>query len=164
MAYHVTLDNRPPFKLEDFAIHCNEDLQKGAALVYDGCHWRLVNLGEIAEDLPELIEEFKNLKEELESEIEEAEEKIDEAVAKVEEVAASNPEKVKFITIQMDGDTSTTVYDDFITADSDVILTRISWEPSWIIETYVNTGYVEVRSSEDETWTVRLRISKPWTP
>jgi hypothetical protein len=64
----------------------------------------------------------------------------------------------------MDGDTSTTVYDDFITADSDVILTRISWEPSWIIETYVNTGYVEVRSSEDETWTVRLRISKPWTP
>ena len=164
MAYHVTLDNRPPFKLEDFAIHCNEDLQKGAALVYDGCHWRLVNLGEIAEDLPEIIEELKNIREDLEREISEAEERIDQALERAEEIAAANPEKVKFITFQMDWDKSTTIYDDFITSDSDVILTWISWEPSGIVETYVNTWYVEVRSSEDETWTVRLRISKPWTP
>jgi outer membrane lipoprotein-sorting protein len=126
MAYHITLDNRPPFKLEDFAIHCNEDLKKGAALVYDGCHWRLMNLGEIAEDLPELIEELKDLKDEFVQELEEAEQKIDEAVEKVEEVAAANPEKVKFIYATMDGDNSTTVYDDFITFDSDVLYTWTS--------------------------------------
>jgi len=102
MAYHITLDNRPPFKLEDFAIHCNEDLKKGAALVYDGCHWRLMNLGEIAEDLPEIIEELKNIREDLEREISEAEERIDQALERAEEIAAANPEKVKFITFQMD--------------------------------------------------------------
>lgn len=163
MAYHITLDNRPPFKLEDFAIHCNEDLQKGAALVYDGCHWRLMNLGEIAEDLPELIEQLEHLKEEIDQEVQDAKDRADEAYNKAEAVAQANPEYLKYIYVTMDGDTSTTVYDDFITADSDVILTRISWSPSWIIETYVNTWSVEVRSSEDETWTVRLRISKPWT-
>lgn len=162
MAYHIVQDNRPPFKLEDFAIHCNGDLKKGAALVYDGCHWRLMNLGEIVEDLPELIEELKTLKEEFERELAEAEQKIDEAVEKVEEVAAANPEKVKFIYVTMDGDRSTTAYDDFITFDSDVLYTRTSWQPNGIIETYVDDWYVRIDSSEDETWTLRLRISKPY--
>ena len=108
------------------------------------------------------LEELKDLKEEFEQELEEAEQKIDEAVEKVEEVAAANPEKVKFIYVTMDGDRSTTAYDDFITLDSDVLYTRTSWQHNGIIETYVDDWYVRIDSSEDETWTLRLRVSKPY--
>ena len=163
MAYHITLDNRPPFKLEDFAIHCNEDLKKGAALVYDGCHWRLMNLGEIAEDLPELIERLEHLKEEIDQEVQDAKDRADEAYNKAESVAQANPEYLKYIYVTMDGDTSTTAYDSFITEDCDVTLTWVSWTPNWITETYVWDWFVRIDSSEDETWTVRLRISKPRT-
>jgi hypothetical protein len=62
----------------------------------------------------------------------------------------------------MDGDNSTTVYDDFITFDSDVLYTWTSWQPNGIIEVYVDDWYVRIDSSEDETWTLRLRISKPY--
>lgn len=80
---------------------------------------------------------------------------------KITQMEQDDPELVKFITVTMDWDTETTASDDFITNDTDVTPTWTSWSPNWIIETYVETWKVTIRSSENENWTVRLRLSKP---
>ena len=50
--------------LEDLTLHCPSDLVKGVVPVYDGRVWRLVDLWDIAEDLPEVLEELERIEEE----------------------------------------------------------------------------------------------------
>jgi hypothetical protein len=89
---------------------------------FDGRHWRLIKLADIAEDLPEIIEEL----EQFEEQFNEMMEKINEALEKAEEIAKDNPEEVRFLLVQMDGDRETTVENEWITHDADVIQTWIS--------------------------------------
>lgn len=142
--------------LQDLILHCPADLVPGVVPYFDGRHWRLIKLADIAEDLPKIIEEL----EEFEWKFETMMEQINEALEKAEEIARDNPEEVRFLLVQMDWDTETTVENSWISADSDVIQTRISWEPHGIVETYVWDWYVTIRSSEDENGIVRLRLSK----
>lgn len=142
--------------LEDLILHCPGELVDGVVPYYDGDHWKLLPLAHIAEDLPEIIEELEKFKEDFDVMMV----KIDEALERAEELAKDNPEVVRFALVQMDWDTETTFEHEFITADSDVIQTWISWEPNGIVETYVWDWYVTIRSNENETWIVRLRISK----
>lgn len=79
----------------------------------------------------------------------------------VQELKDNDTEIVKFANITMSWSTTTVYSNSFITSDSDVILTWTSWEPAWIIETYVENWKITILSSEDESWTVRARISKP---
>ena len=81
--------------------------------------------------------------------------------ADVQELKDNDTEIVKFANITMSWSTTTVYSNSFITSDSDVILTWTSWEPAWIIETYVENWKITILSSEDESWTVRARISKP---
>lgn len=103
----------------------------------------------------------EEIKKEVEAECAEIIKMAQEALAKAEEVAANNPEKVKFINFQMDGDKETVISDDFITDETDVIITWLSGEPNWILEAYVDNWKVTIRSSENENGRVRLRVSKP---
>ena len=142
--------------LEDLIVHCREDLVAGVVPYYDGRHWKLISLAEIAEDLPEILEELEEIKREYDEMLE----TLNEAIETAQQIAADNPEIVRFALVQMDGDTSTTFEDSFITTDSDVIQTWISWSPNGIIETYVWDWFVTITSSENENGIVRLRISK----
>lgn len=142
--------------LEDLILYCPKELVAGVVPYYDGRHWRLLELASIAEKLPEIIQELEKFKEDFD----EMMAKIDEALEKAEELARDNPEEVRFLLVQMDWDTETTVSNSWISSDSDVIQTWISWEPNGIVETYVWDWYVTIRSSENENWIVRLRLSK----
>lgn len=95
------------------------------------------------------------------STIQTIQEKIVELETKLQEIEDSNPEEVKFARITMDGDTETEFSNEFITADTDAILTWTSGEPNWIIETYVENWKLIIKSSENESGTVRVRLSKP---
>lgn len=142
--------------LEDLIIHCPKELIAGVVPYYDGRNWRLISLAHIAEDLPKILEQL----EEIQEEYEEMLETLNEAIEKAEEISADNPEIVRFMLVQMDWDTETTVSNDWITADTDATPTWISWSPNGIVEFYVGNGYITVRSSENESWIVRLRLSK----
>ena len=142
--------------LEDLIVHCRKDLVAWVVPYYDGRNWRLISLAEIAEDLPEILEELAEIKEQYDEMLE----TLNEAIEKAEEIAADNPEIVRFLLVQMDWDTETTVENSWITADSDVIYTWISGEPNGIVEFYVWDWYVKVKSSENENWIIRLRLSK----
>ena len=142
--------------LEDLTLHCPSDLVKGVVPVYDGRVWRLVDLWDIAEDLPEVLEELERIEEEYQEMLE----TLNEAIEKAEEIAADNPEIVRFMLVQMDGDTETTVNNEWITSETDATPTWINWSPNWIVELYVGDWYITIRSSENETWIVRLRLSK----
>jgi len=142
--------------LQDLILHCNDELVAGVIPYFDGRHWILKNIGDIAEDLPKVIEELEKMKQDFDVMME----KVDEALERAEELAADNPEIVRFALVQMDWDNETTFENEFITSDSDVIQTRVSWSPNGIIETYVWDWYVTIKSNENETWIVRLRISK----
>lgn len=80
--------------------------------------------------------------------------------ADIEELKADNPEEVRFLLVQMDGDTETTVQNAWIDDQTDATPTWISWSPNWIIEIYVGNWYITIVSSENENWVVRLRLSK----
>lgn len=142
--------------LEDLILHCPSDLVDGVVPYYDGSHWKLLPLAHIAEDLPEVIAELEEFKKDFDEMVE----RIDDLFEKAEELAKDNPEEVRFALVQMDWDTETTFENNFITPDSDVTPTWLSWEPNGIIETYVWSWFVIVRSSDNENWIVRLRISK----
>lgn len=142
--------------LQDLILHCPADLVPGVMPYYDGKHWKLIKLADIAEDLPKIIEELEQFEEQFNVMME----KIDEALEKAEEIAKDNPEEVRFILVQMDWDTETTYENSWITHDADVIQTWISWEPNGIVETYVGDWYVTIKSSENENGIVRLRMSK----
>lgn len=142
--------------LEDLILYCPDELVDGVVPYYDGSHWKLLQLADIAEELPEILEELEEFKEDFD----EMMEKIDEALEKAEELARDNPEEVRFILVQMDWDTETTVENPWITSGSDAIQTWISWSPNGIIETYVWDGFVTIRSNENENGIVRLRLSK----
>lgn len=142
--------------LEDLIIHCPKELVAGVVPYYDGRNWKLISLAEIAEDLPQILEELEKIKEQYDEMLE----TLNQAIEKAEEIAADNPEIVRFLLVQMDWDTETTVENEWITADSDVTYTWISGEPNWIVEFYVWNWYVTVRSSENENGILRLRLSK----
>ena len=80
--------------------------------------------------------------------------------ADIEELKADNPEEVRFLLVQMDGDKETTVQNAWIDDQTDATPTWISWSPNWIIEIYVGNWYITIVSSENENWVVRLRLSK----
>lgn len=142
--------------LQDLILHCNDELVAGVIPYYDGRNWTLMNIGDIIQDFPQVLEELKKFKEDFD----EMMEKIDEALEKAEELAEDNPEEVRFLLVQMDGDTETTVTNAWIDAETDVTPTWLSWSPNGIIEHYVDNGSVTIRSSENETGIVRLRLSK----
>lgn len=142
--------------LEDLTLHCPAELKAGVVPYFDWRHWRLFDLADIAEDLPEIIKELEHFQEEFDVMME----KVNEALEKAEEIAKDNPEEVRFILVQMDWDTETTYENSWITQDTDATQTWISWEPNGIVEIYVGDWYVTVRSSENESWIVRLRMSK----
>ena len=142
--------------LEDLTLHCPSDLVKGVVPVYDGRVWRLIDIASIAEDLPEILEELEEIKEQYA----EMMEKLEEAIEAAEAAAADNPEIVRYMLIQMDWDTETTVENSWIDAGTDAVPTWISWSPNGIVEFYVGDWYITVRSSENETGIVRLRLSK----
>lgn len=142
--------------LEDLTLHCPSDLVKGVVPYYDGRVWRLVELADIAEDLPEILEELEEIKEEYAQMIE----LLNEAIEAAEAAAADNPEIVRFLLIQMDWDTETTVENPWIDSETDAVPTWISGTPNGIVEFYVGEWYITVKSSENENWIVRLRLSK----
>ncbi len=111
---------------------------------------------EIAEDLPKIIEEMEHFQEIIDGIMEEVEALLERA----EELARDNPEVVRFLLVQMDWDKETTVENSWIDAETDATPTWISWSPNGIVEFYVWDGYVTVRSSENESGIVRLRLSK----
>lgn len=98
----------------------------------------------------------------IESDVQEALEEawIDQIKADIEELKADNPEEVRFLLVQMDGDKETTVYNNWIEADCDATPTWISGSPNGITEIYVWDWYVTIVSSENENGVVRLRLSK----
>lgn len=147
--------------LQDLILHCPSELRAGVVPMFDWRNWKLVDLWEISKDLPQLIEEMKKLEEQIKKEYDEMMVKIEEAMKKAEEIAANNPEKVKFILVQMDWDKETTAYDSFITEETDATETWLSGSPNGIVEIYVSNGSVTLKSTENESGVVRLRLSKP---
>lgn len=113
------------------------------------------------ETIESKIETLESNYESIVERIETLETKVETLETKVEEIIDSNPEEVKFVRVTMDGDTETEFSNEWITADTDAIITWTSGEPNWIIETYVENGKLIIRSSENETWTARVRLSKP---
>lgn len=142
--------------LQDLILYCPAELVPGVVPYYDGRNWKLIKLADIADDLPVIIEKLEEFDEKFNTMMEQ----IEEALEKAESIAKDNPEEVRFLLVQMDWDTETTVENSWISSDSDVIQTWISWEPNGIIETYVWDGYVTIKSNENENWIVRLRLSK----
>ena len=142
--------------LQDLILHCNDELVAGVIPYYNGKQWVLMNIWDIAEDLPEIIEELEHFKEDMDEIMEQVQELLEEA----EQLAEDNPEVVRFLLVQMDWDKETTVSNEWIDEETDVTPTWLSWSPNGIIEHYVGNWYVTVKSSENETGIVRLRLSK----
>lgn len=142
--------------LEDLTLHCPKDLVKWVVPYYDWRNWKLFPLMDIAEDLPKIIEEMEHFQEIIDGIMDEVEALLERA----EELARDNPEVVRFLLVQMDWDKETTVENSWIDAETDATPTWISWSPNGIVEFYVWDGYVTVRSSENESGIVRLRLSK----
>lgn len=86
---------------------------------------------------------------------------ITEIKSDLEELKENDTEIVRFANVTMSWSKTTVYSNSFITVDTDAILTWTSGEPNGIIETYVEDGKLIIRSSEDETWTARVRLSKP---
>lgn len=149
--------------LQDLILHCNDELVAGVIPYYNGKQWVLMNIWDIAEDLPHVIEELEEFREdmvEFEQKMDEMTEQVEELLEEAEQLAEDNPEVVRFLLVQMDWDTETTVSNEWVDEETDVTPTWLSGSPNGIVEYYVGNGYVTVRSSEDETGIVRLRLSK----
>lgn len=84
---------------------------------------------------------------------------LEERVLNLEE---RNPEEVKFLTVDMVW-TEVTVQDIFITEDTDITWTRLSWKPLWVFDAYVNDNTAIIVSDKPENWRIRLRLSKPYS-
>jgi len=87
-------------------------------------------------------------------------EQVEDLLEEAQQLAEDNPEVVRFLLVQMDWDTETTVSNEWVDEETDVTPTWLSGSPNGIVEYYVGNGYVTVRSSENETGIVRLRLSK----
>lgn len=83
---------------------------------------------------------------------------LEERIQKLED---SNPEEVKFLTVDMDW-TEVIVEDIFITPDTDITWTWLSWKPAWLFDAYVNDWKAIIVSDKAENWRIRLRLSKPY--
>ena len=62
---------------------------------------------------------------------------LNRAIEAAEAAAADNPEIVRFLLVQMDGDTETTVNNSWIDAETDATPTWLSGTPNGIVEFYV---------------------------
>lgn len=80
---------------------------------------------------------------------------------RIQNLEESNPEEVKFLTVNMDW-TEVTVEDIFITPDTDVTWTWLSGKPEWLFDAYVNNWKAIIVSDKAESWRIRLRLSKPY--
>lgn len=80
---------------------------------------------------------------------------------RIQNLEESNPEEVKFLTVNMDW-TEVTVEDIFITPDTDITWTWLSGKPEWLFDAYVNNWKAIIVSDKAESWRIRLRLSKPY--
>ncbi len=80
---------------------------------------------------------------------------------RIQNLEESNPEEVKFLTVNMDW-TEVTVEDIFITPDTDITWTWLSGKPEWLFDAYVNDWKAIIVSDKAESWRIRLRLSKPY--
>lgn len=106
-----------------------------------------------------VIPTVETIEQDVEDALEEA--WIPQMQADIEELKNDNPEEVRFLLVQMDGDKETTVNNAWIDEECDATPTWVSWSPNGIVELYVGNGYITIVSSENESWVVRLRLSKP---
>ena len=58
--------------------------------------------------------------------------------------------------------TEVIVEDIFITPDTDITWTWLSWKPEWLFDAYVNDWKAIIVSDKAENWRIRLRLSKPY--
>lgn len=87
--------------------------------------------------------------------------KINTLEERIQNLEESNPEEVKFLTVDMDW-TEVTVEDIFITPDTDITWTWLSGKPEWLFDAYVNDWKAIIVSDKAESWKIRLRLSKPY--
>lgn len=148
--------------LQDLILHCNDELVAGVIPYFNWKNWVLLNLWDIW-DLSKVLEELEEFRQEMaqfEEDMDAMTEQVEELLEEAEQLAEDNPEVVRFLLVQMDWDTETTVSNEWVDEETDVTPTWLSGSPNWIVEYYVGNGYVTVRSSENETGIVRLRLSK----
>lgn len=148
--------------LQDLILHCNDELVAGVIPYFNWKNWVLLNLWDIWDlsKVLEELEEFRQEMEQFEEDMDAMTEQVEELLEEAQQLAEDNPEVVRFLLVQMDWDKETTVNNEWIDAETDVTPTWLSGSPNGIIEHYVGNGYVTVRSSENETGIVRLRLSK----
>lgn len=148
--------------LQDLILHCNDELVAGVIPYFNWKNWVLLNLWDIWDlsKVLEELEEFRQEMEQFEEDMDAMTEQVEDLLEEAQQLAEDNPEVVRFLLVQMDWDTETTVNNEWIDEETDVTPTWLSGSPNGIIEYYVGNGYVTVRSSDDETGIVRLRLSK----
>lgn len=148
--------------LQDLILHCNDELVAGVIPYFNWKNWVLLNLWDIW-DLSKVLEELEEFRQEMaqfEEDMDAMTEQVEDLLEEAQQLAEDNPEVVRFLLVQMDWDTETTVSNEWIDEETDVTPTWLSGSPNGIVEYYVGNGYVTVRSSENETGIVRLRLSK----
>ena len=148
--------------LQDLILHCNDELVAGVIPYFNWKNWVLLNLWDIWDlsKVLEELEEFRQEMEQFEEDMDAMTEQVEDLLEEAQQLAEDNPEVVRFLLVQMDWDTETTVSNEWIDEETDVTPTWLSGSPNGIVEYYVGNGYVTVRSSENETGIVRLRLSK----
>ena len=148
--------------LQDLILHCNDELVAGVIPYFNWKNWVLLNLWDIWDlsKVLEELEEFRQEMEQFEEDMDAMTEQVEELLEEAQHLAEDNPEVVRFLLVQMDWDTETTVSNEWVDEETDVTPTWLSGSPNGIVEYYVGNGYVTVRSSENETGIVRLRLSK----
>ena len=148
--------------LQDLILHCNDELVAGVIPYFNWKNWVLLNLWDIWDlsKVLEELEEFRQEMEQFEEDMDAMTEQVEDLLEEAQQLAEDNPEVVRFLLVQMDWDTETTVNNEWIDEETDVTPTWLSGSPNGIVEYYVGNGYVTVRSSDDETGIVRLRLSK----
>ncbi len=148
--------------LQDLILHCNDELVAGVIPYFNWKNWVLLNLWDIWDlsKVLEELEEFRQEMEQFEEDMDAMTEQVEDLLEEAQQLAEDNPEVVRFLLVQMDWDTETTVSNEWVDEETDVTPTWLSGSPNGIVEYYVGNGYVTVRSSENETGIVRLRLSK----
>ena len=148
--------------LQDLIYHCNDELVAGVIPYFNWKNWVLLNLWDIWDlsKVLEELEEFRQEMEQFEEDMDAMTEQVEDLLEEAQQLAEDNPEVVRFLLVQMDWDTETTVSNEWVDEETDVTPTWLSGSPNGIVEYYVGNGYVTVRSSENETGIVRLRLSK----
>ena len=148
--------------LQDLILHCNDELVAGVIPYFNWKNWVLLNLWDIWDlsKVLEELEEFRQEMEQFEEDMDAMTEQVEDLLEEAQQLAEDNPEVVRFLLVQMDWDKETTVSNEWVDEETDVTPTWLSGSPNGIVEYYVGNGYVTVRSSENETGIVRLRLSK----